>query len=337
MSPVLGGVMPSSLTTGVGAELTSVVRRAFVPKMVYNHSVKSTPLLSALISNANMASGGVSSVTQPIQGSNFVNHQWSDYSGSFNQPATLPAATNAEFNLKLSVVPIPFLGMEGLVQMGHEIINLVESRMNDAEIMIRDAFATALFGNSTNNSQIIGLPAYVDDSTNVASYGNITRTSSSHYWAGKYLANGIATAPTRAQLSVYINALAKATGERPNMGIMGFGTWTKLQADLMGIETIQRMPGNGNLNGEVGFEAIMVGGVPFFPDPYCPEGELYLLNTNYMGLHFHESAAYAFSGFQSTIPGGQIGYVGVIVTLVEFVGVKPKCNYHVTNLTYENI
>ena len=336
MSPVLGsGIIPS--TGAIASELTSVVRRAFVPKMVYNHSVKSTPLLSALVSNAQMASGGVSSVTQPIQGSNFVNHQWSDYSGSFNQPATIPAATNAEFNLKLSVVPIPFLGMEGLVQMGHEVINLVESRMNDAEIMIRDAFATALFSNTSNAAQLIGLPAYVDDSTNVAAYGNITRTSSSHYWAAKYLANQIATAPTRAQISVYINTLAKATGERPNMGIMGFGTWSKLQADLMGIETIYRHPGNGNLDGEVGFEAIMVGGVPFFPDPYCPEGTLYLLNTNYMGLHFHESAAYSFSGFQSTIPGGQIGYVGVVVTLVEFVGVKPKCNMQITNLTYENI
>jgi len=337
MSPVLGGVMPSSLTTGIGAELTAVVRRAFVPKMIYNHSVKSTPLLSALISNAQMASGGVSSVTQPIQGSNFVNHQWSDYSGSFNQPATVPAATNAEFNLKLSVVPIPFLGMEGLVQQGHEIINLCEARMNDAEIMIRDAFATALFSNSTNTAQIVGLPAYVDDSTNVAAYGNITRTSSSHYWAAKYIANGVPTAPSRAQVSVYINTLAKYTGERPNMGIMGFGTWTKLQADLMGIETIQRRPGEANLDGQVGFEAIMVGGVPFFPDPYCPEGTLYLLNTNYMGLHFHESAAYAFNGFQSTIPGGQIGYVGVVVTLVEFVGVKPKCNMQIGNMSYENI
>ena len=334
--PVLGsGVIPAS--GAVSSELTAIVRRAFVPKMVYNHSVKSTPLLSALISNAQMASGGVSSVTQPIQGSNFVNHQWSDYSGQFNQPATQPAATNAEFNLKLSVVPIPFLGMEGLVQQGHEIINLVESRMNDAEIMIRDAFATALFNNSTSASQIMGLPAYVDDSTNVAAYGNITRTSSSHYWAAKYLANQILTAPSRVQLSVYINTLAKYTGERPNMGIMGFGTWTKLQADLMGIETIQRAPGNMSLEAGVGFEAIMVGGVPFFPDPYCPEGTVYLLNTNYMGLHFHESAAYAFSGFQSTIPGGQIGYVGVVVTLVELVGVKPKCNMQITGMAYENI
>ena len=333
--PVLGsGIIPAS--GAVSNELTAVVRRAFVPKMVYNHSTKSTPLLSALIANANMATGGVSSVTQPIQGSNFVNHQWSDYAGGFNQPASITAATNAEFNLKLSVVPVPFLGMEGLVQMGHEEINLVEARMNDTEIQIRDAFATALFNNMSNASQIIGLPAYVDDSTNVASYGNITRSSTSHYWSGKYVANTNAPAvPTRAQISVYINSLAKSTGERPNMGVCGFGTWTKLQEDLLGIETIQRRPGDGGLDASVGFDAIMVGGVPIFPDPYCPEGELYLLNTNYMGLHFHEAAAYAFSGFQSTIPGGQIGYVGVVVTLVELVGTKPKCNLHASNMAYE--
>lgn len=334
--PVLGqGIIPAA--GSVSSELTSVVRRAFVPKMVYNHSVKSTPLLSALISNAQMASGGVSSVTQPIQGSNFVNHQWSDYSGTFNQPATQTAATNAEFDLKLSVVPIPFLGMEGLVQMGHEIINLCESRMNDAEIMIRDAFATALFNNTTNNQAIIGLPAYVDDSTNVATYGNITRANSASYWAAKYVNNLAPINPTRAQLAIYINQLTKATGEAPNMIVMGFGTWTKLQEDFMGIETIYRVPGNASLEGNSGFRALEVSGVPCFPDPYCPEGVAYLLNTNYMGLHFHEAAAYAFSGFQSTIPGGQIGYVGVVVTLVEFVGVKPKCNMQAAGLTYENI
>ena len=334
--PVLGsGIIPSS--GAISSELTAVVRRAFVPKMVYNHSVKSTPLLSALISNAQMASGGVSSVTQPIQGSNFVNHQWSDYSGSFNQPATQTAATNAEFNLKLSVVPIPFLGMEGLVQQGHEIINLVESRMNDAEIQIRDAFATALYNNTSNNASIIGLPAYVDDSTNVATYGNITRTSSSHYWSAKYVANQAPVPPSRAQIGVYISTVTKATGESPNMIVTGFGTWQKLVEDFQGIEQVRVTPDSGMNFAASGYRALEVMGVPVFPDPYCPEGTMYLLNTNYMGLHFHESAAYAFSGFQSTIPGGQIGYVGVVVTLVELVGVKPKCNMQVTGLTYENI
>jgi hypothetical protein len=335
MCPVLGnGIIPAA--GNVASELTAVVRRAFVPKMVYNHSVKSTPLLSALIANAQMASGGVSSITQPIQGSNFVNHGWSDYSGSFNQPSTLPAAGNAEFNLKLSVVPIPFLGMEGLVQMNHEVINLVESRMNDAELQIRDAFATALFNNSSNASQIVGLPAYVDDSTNVATYGNITRANSSSYWAARYVNNQVPITPTRAALAVYINTITKYVGEAPNMIVMGFGTWTKLQEDFMGIETIQRRPGDSSLDGQIGFRALEVSGVPCFPDPYCPEGVAYFLNTSYMGLHFHESAAYAFSGFQSTIPGGQIGYIGVVVTLVEFVGVKPKANMQVQGLTYEN-
>jgi hypothetical protein len=177
----------------------------------------------------------------------------------------------------------------------------------------------------------------VDDSTNVAAYGNITRTSSSHYWAAKYLNNAIPTTPTRAQLAVYINQITKYVGEMPNMGVCGFGTWTKLAQDFMGVETIQRKPGDLGLTIGAGFRALEVSGVPIFPDPYCPEGTIYLLNTNYMGLHFHESAAYAFSGFQSTIPGGQIGYIGVIVTLVEFVGVKPKTNMQIANMTYENI
>jgi len=106
--PVLGsGIIPSG---SIATELSALTRRAFVPKLVvqlYN----STPLLAALLANSQSASGGVSSVTVPVQGAQFVNSQWSDYSGSFSQPAVQQGAFNSEFNLKLAITPVPFLGM----------------------------------------------------------------------------------------------------------------------------------------------------------------------------------------------------------------------------------
>ena len=65
-----GGILPASGSTQL-TELTYVTRRAFIPKLVvqlYN----STPLMAALIANSQQASGGVSSVTVPVQGSQFV-------------------------------------------------------------------------------------------------------------------------------------------------------------------------------------------------------------------------------------------------------------------------
>ena len=112
--PIGGGIIPASGTSQYN-ELTYVTRRAFIPKLIvqiYN----STPLMAALLANSQTASGGVSSVTVPVQGAQFVNAQWSDYSGSFAQPSVQQGAYNAEWNLKLMIAPVPFLGMEGAVQ-----------------------------------------------------------------------------------------------------------------------------------------------------------------------------------------------------------------------------
>jgi hypothetical protein len=72
------------------------------------------------------------------------------------------------------------------------------------------------------------------------------------------------------------------------------------------------------------FRALMVAGVPIFADPYCPEGLIYLVNSNYLNLYVHVNASFAFTGFESTISNWQLGYVGALVTIAELVSVKPK-------------
>jgi len=78
--PVLGsGIMPAQ--GAISAELTAVTRRAFVPKLIVQ-TYQSTPLLAMLLANNQSASGGASSITVPVQGTNMVTTQQSDYSRS---------------------------------------------------------------------------------------------------------------------------------------------------------------------------------------------------------------------------------------------------------------
>ena len=327
-----GGILP---TTGSNqfTELTYVTRRAFIPKMVvqiYN----STPLMAALIANSQTATGGVSSVTVPVQGAQFVNAQWSDYSGSFAQPSVQQGAYNAEFTLKLMIAPVPFLGMEGAVQQDHAIISLIEARMNDATNVMMDAMATALYTNTTNTQQFTGLPAAVDDGTGTATYGNITRSSTVNpWWRSKVYAAGSVN-PTRQNVLQYISGTVKYGAEVPTFGVCGFGTWTLLAQDYVGQEQYVITPGSGfdgDSNGpQAGFRALMVAGVPIYPDPYCPEGTLYLLNTNYLSLYIHEQGQFVFTGFESTLPNWQIGYVGAVINIAELVNTKPKSMTKVT-------
>ena len=328
--PIGGGILPASGTSQYN-ELTYVTRRAFIPKLVvqiYN----STPLMAALIANSQTASGGVSSVTVPVQGSQFVNAQWSDYSGSFAQPSVQQGAYQAEFNLKLLVSPVPFLGMEGAVQQDYAIIPLIEARMNDATNVMMDSMATALYTNTSNQQQFIGLPAAIDDGTGTATYGNIDRTTNT-WWKSKQYAAGSVN-PTRQNVLQYISGTVKNGAEVPTFGVCGFGTWTLLAQDYVGQENYMITPGSGfdgDANGpQAAFRALMVAGVPIYPDPYCPEGTLYFLNTNYMSLYIHEQASFAFTGFESTLPNFQIGYVGAVLMIAELVNTKPKAMTKIT-------
>jgi hypothetical protein len=288
--------------------------------------------MAALIANSQTASGGVSSVTVPVQGSQFVNAQWSDYSGSFAQPSVQQGAYQAEFNLKLLISPVPFLGMEGAVQQDYAIIPLIEARMNDATNVMMDSMATALYTNTSNQQQFIGLPAAVDDGTGTATYGNINRSTNT-WWKSKQYAAGSVN-PTRQNVLQYISGTVKNGAEVPTFGVCGFGTWTLLAQDYVGQENYMITPGSGfdgDANGpQAAFRALMVAGVPIYPDPYCPEGTLYLLNTNYLSMYIHEQASFAFTGFESTLPNFQVGYVGAVLMIAELVNTKPKAMTKIT-------
>ena len=330
--PIGGGILPASGSTQY-TELTYLTRRAFIPKLVvqiYN----STPLMAALIANSQQATGGVSSVTVPVQGSQFINAQWSDYSGSFTQPAVQQGAYNAEFNLKLMIAPVPFLGMEGAVQQDHAVIPLIEARMNDATNVMMDAMATALYNNTTNTQQFIGLPGAVDDGTTLGTYGNIARsTTTNTWWRSKVYAAGSVN-PTRQNVLQYISGTVKNGAEVPTFGVCGFGTWTLLAQDYVGQEQYVITPGSGfdgDANGpQAAFRALMVAGVPIYPDPYCPEGVMYFLNTNYLSLYIHDQGSFVFTGFESTLPNWQIGYVGAVLMIAELVNTKPRAMTKVT-------
>jgi hypothetical protein len=319
-----GGILPATGSTQY-TELTYVTRRAFIPKLVvqlYN----STPLLAALIANSQQASGGVSSVTVPVQGAQFVNAQWSDYSGSFAQPSVQQGAYNAEFNLKLMITPVPFLGMEGAVQQDAAIIPLIEARMNDATNVMMDAMATSLYQNYTNTQQFIGLPGAIDDGTNLQIYGNINR--SNYTWWKSKVYNAGNVNPTRQNILQYISGTVKNGAEVPSFGVCGFGTWTLLAQDFVGQEQYTITPGSGfdgdNNGPQAAFRALMVAGVPIYADPYCPEGTVYFVNTNYLNLYIHEQGSFVFTGFESTLPNWQIGYVGAVLMIAELISTKPK-------------
>ena len=267
--PILGqGIVPSG---AAATELTAITRRAFLPTLtvqIYN----SSPYLASLIANAQVASGGISPITAPIQGARMTTFAWGGYDASFGIPAQQNGIINLEYNLKLGMVPVPFLGMEAAVQVDYAVVPRIEAVMNDAGNVMTDAFATSCYTNtpSLNTQAFWGLAGLIDDGTNADIVGGQSRTSHTYLKSKVYAAGSVN--PTRQLVSQYINGAAKACGEAPTYGLMGFGTWSLLQQDFIGQEQYDITPGSSfdqSTDGpRSGFRALMVSGVPIFPDFY---------------------------------------------------------------------
>jgi len=316
------GIVPNG---AAATELTAITRRAFLPTLtvqIYN----SSPWLAALMANAQVASGGISPITVPVQGSRMTTFAWGGYDASFGIPAQQNGIFDLEYNLKFGMVPVPFLGMEAAVQVDYAVVPRIEAVMNDAGNVMTDAFATATYTNTSNTQAFNGLNLIIDDGTNSTTVGNQSRTTYPVLKSKVYAAGSVN--PTRQNVSQYINGAAKSCGESPSYGLMGFGTWSLLQQDFIGQEQYNITPGSSfdtsSEGPRSGFRALMVSGVPIFPDFYCPEGSLYLPNSRYMNLYLHEQGSFAFTGFESTLANGQLGYIGLLLTLGELITTKPS-------------
>src|SRR5580658_8360973 len=162
-SQVYSGITPGG---ALGNQLAAITRRAVIPS-VYVQVYQSHPLLSMFLSNAQRARGGVSQVTIPVQGSSFVSFSWGSFAGDFPMPTDAAAIQNAQFNLKLGMVPIGFFGMEAILQSSEVVIPKLRAVMSDAAVVMKQAYAQSLYSNNYANGQAWdSLAQAYDDGTN---------------------------------------------------------------------------------------------------------------------------------------------------------------------------
>jgi hypothetical protein len=320
----------------LGSQLAALTRRAFI-KAVYVQIYQSHPLLSLFMANAKGARGGVNPITIPTQGASFVSFNWGSFAGDFPMPTDSAAIQNAMFNLKLGMVPIGFFGMEALDQSSEVVIPKLRAVMSDASIVIKQAYAQALYSNNTANAQAWdSLYQAYDDGTNVGTYGGIPRAGNS-WWDGQYIPNSATMLTSRVGMAQTIARVqAGAGGEAPDFCVMSPPQWAQLMTDFMSLEMFQTRPGARYDKDDIvnaGFRAIRVLDTPIFPDPFCPVGEAYFINSRYTGMYMSEFAPLTFTGFESQIPLGQIADIGVLISAANVVCAKPSSGAHVTGIT----
>jgi hypothetical protein len=133
---------------------------------------------------------------------------------------------------------------------------------------------------------------------------------------------------TRAAFIPYLLQAAKYNGgEALDFVVMSVEDWTTLMTDFMSVERYNNDPTSrwgkdDPVNS--GFRGLLLGDTPIFFDLNCPKGMAFGFNSKYITLVIHEDANFAWTGWYSTIPQGQIASVGLTLTALNLVCSKPS-------------
>ena len=302
---------------------------------------RQNPLLALLLRNAIRASGGVSPYTQPVQTGQYVPSSWMGPAGNFVIPPDLAQTVNAEFNLCALATPVTSFGLEQLVtQDAVAVTSRLMLKLNDMKNSALQALSTALFSSSTtagvvNVLQMFGLLDAYDNGTNVPVYGGLSRVTYPN-WAGT-VTTGAGAIDTRATMIPQLLKVVRASGgEAADFMVMSVQDWTTLMTDFLALERYDNDPASRWGKGDPvnsGFRGLLLGDTPIFFDLNCPQGTAIAVNSRYITLVIHEDASFAWTGWFSTIPQGQIASVGLSLTALNLVCSKPSTGLIITGIT----
>src|ERR1700686_1377200 len=330
------GVAPAA--GALYTELSSVTRRAFIPKL-FVQIYFGSPSLFYMTGNAQRAAGGLNQVTIPMQGQSAVQGQFTGYGGGFNSPNITPTVQNGQWNLAYWVVPVPLPFGETIIQATDREISLLKVRMNDVFAVTRQQMATLLFSNNSANPLFPNSfqDAY-DNGTTFPQYGGINRNLQGNSafqgqlinlnstGSGNFSLGTIGfTRSTMATLLAFVTN--KAGGEAPTFVVMSPGDYATLNKDFIGNEQQGVYPGMSdarsmNIEARSSFPNLIVSGIPIFADHFVPQGNVFGVNVKYTSMYLSEDAAFDFSGFYSLVPLGQMGQQGVVVVGYDILSAK---------------
>ena len=335
--PGTGAVPTGSLYN----ELTSVTRRAFVPRL-FVQMYYATPTFFYMMGNAQKVSGGLSQITVPVQGQSMVQGQWTGYGGGFNQPNITPGIQDAQFNTCYWVVPVPLPFGETVIQATEREISLLKARMNDVYAVSVQNLAPLMFTGNTNANPLVpnGFADGFDNGLNYPTYGGINRLAAGNStWKGQYYnISSTASAGLTRQLAsqLVLQVTDAAGGEAPTFAVMNPGDFATFNNSFIGVEQVFVNPNatyaGVNTSVRSSFPNVNVAGVPFFADHFCPKGSMAFINTKYTSMYMSEDAAFDFSGFYSLVPLGQIGQQGVTILGYQILTTKPSANAWVVGI-----
>lgn len=273
--------------------VTTVTQERLLPKVIDNIFTGNV-LTMRLLKNAQLWRGGVS-IDIPVELTKRTTV--GSYSGfdTFNVSQE-NVRQKAVFSPSQLYASVSISGIQRAVNQGDAaVIDLITTELDYTARLIRDEMGTQIYGDGTGNSgkDILGLIAAVDDGTNVAVYGGISRTTYPNWRATLTAQTGDFTL---ANLAADFNA-AQVGNEAPTLIITTPAVFNIYEALLtptvshqfsmndfrLTADGIVRVGGTFAAN--QGFRALSFRGVPVVADEKCPDGNLFVLNENHLSFY----------------------------------------------------
>jgi len=194
----------------------------------------------------------------------------------------------AEYEWKQYAVGISINGIEEFKNSGEgRLINLLESKIKQAELSLVDLFAADIMKASASigTNDLVSIPKIVSDD-GYGTVGNITNSSGVNAWWANYYTSGASSAATFDQVipKTFDVLLNTAKGnDRCDLGIMPSAVYLGMEKEL--TKTINFVPGLQNKKAlDIGYDNYRIKGCTIMYDENTTSAQSYFLNTRYIQL-----------------------------------------------------
>lgn len=269
-------------------EISAITEKYYIPKLVDN-IFTSNVLFNRSRQKFYSTYDGGTSIMEPVL------YAQTSAGGSYSGSDTLDTTANdqitaAEFQMKQYYSNITITRSDELKNSGKaQIINFVKSKVQVAEMTLKQNLGSGIYSDGTDSDDLVGLRAAVDtDNT----YGGIDRTSYS-WWQAQQ--DSTTTALTLAAMQGTYGDCTVGN-DKPSIIV----TTQDIFDDLHALLTPSERFVDKN-TAEAGFTNIMFKATPVIVDNTCPSQHMYFLNESYMKIYAHSKENFRFEPFQKPL------------------------------------
>ena len=347
--------------SALGTRVTTTTQDKLLPKLV-DTILNSNVLATRVLSKASRYSG--ERMKFPVKYAK--NTTGTSFAGfdTFSTSAT-DNRVNLEFVPKfyqMSVaLPLDELSANATEE---KVIDLAKIELASTAQDMADDIGTLFYGTGTGNGSkdFLGLEAIVDDATNAATYGTLSRNT---YTTLRSTVTASSGTLSLAKMSTLYNA-ASSGAQTPTLGVTTEAIFSLYEQLLQPQERIAKsvpmmkdggmkgLNSGSGLVGGTGFTGLFYKGFPILADEKCTSGVLYFLNEDFLdfyalpvakttpikyrsqdieGNDYSEVQGLGFSWSDWVVPTNAAAIVGHIYLGGELISQNPKRHAKLTGIT----